>query len=104
MRARVISSWQVVREFREFVDVRVHAIHEGFELREDFGDVRGNFGERARKDIEIVVAKSISSSLNPLDDSPCSPGKPVKPRKVSICGAALPGIKLELMRLNSCLS
>ena len=47
---------QVVRELREFIDVGIHAAHEAFELREDFGDVRGNFGERARQNVEIVVA------------------------------------------------
>ena len=43
-------------EFGELVNVGVHAAHEAFELGEDFGDVGGNFGERARKDVEVVVA------------------------------------------------
>ena len=47
---------QVVRELGEFIDVGIDAAHEAFELGQDFVDVRGNFGQRARQDVEIVVA------------------------------------------------
>ena len=47
---------QVVRELREFVDIGIDAAHETFELRQNFRDVRGNFRERARKNVHIVVA------------------------------------------------
>ena len=43
-------------EFGEFVDIGVHSAHEAFQLRQDLVDVGGNFRERARKDIEIIVA------------------------------------------------
>ena len=47
---------QVVRELGEFVDIGIDAAHETFELREDFRDVCGNFRERARKNVDVVVA------------------------------------------------
>ena len=47
---------QVVSELGEFVDVRIHAAHEAFELGQDNVHVRGNFSERARENVEVVVA------------------------------------------------
>ena len=47
---------QVVRELGEFVDVAFDASDVALELREDFVDVGGNFGHRAREDVEVVVA------------------------------------------------
>ena len=46
----------MVREFGEFVDVAFDSADVAFELREDFVDVGGNFGHRAREDVEVVVA------------------------------------------------
>ena len=47
---------QVVREFRELVDIGIHPAHECLELRENFGDVRRNFSQGPRQDIDVVVA------------------------------------------------
>ena len=47
---------EVVRELGEFVNVRIDAAHEALELREDFVDVRGDFSERTREYIEVIVA------------------------------------------------
>src|SRR5271155_878984 len=47
---------EVVGELGGFVDIGVHTTHEAFELGEDDIDVRGNFSERAGKNIDVVVA------------------------------------------------
>ena len=46
---------QVVGELGEFIDIGIDAAHETFELSEHFSDVRGNFGEGARQNVEVVV-------------------------------------------------
>src|SRR5579864_1535530 len=45
-----------MRELGEFVNIGVNAAHESTQLSKDFINVRGNFGQRARKDAEVVVA------------------------------------------------
>ena len=47
---------QTVRKLGELVDVAIHTTNKAIELREHFGDVGGNFGQRAREDVEIVIA------------------------------------------------
>ena len=47
---------QPVGQLGELVNVGIHAADETIELGENFGDVGGNFRQRAREDAEIVVA------------------------------------------------
>ena len=45
-----------MRQFGEFVDVAIHAADKTIKLRQDFRDIGGNFSQRARENIEIVIA------------------------------------------------
>ena len=47
---------QMVRELREFIDVRIHATHETFQLRENFRHVGRYFGQGTGQGVEIIVA------------------------------------------------
>src|SRR6266853_1168068 len=46
---------QVVRELGELINIAAHASYESSELGKHFGNIGGNLGQRARKDIEVVV-------------------------------------------------
>ena len=47
---------QMVSELGEFIDVPAHAADKSTELRKHFRNVGGNFGQRARENIEVIVA------------------------------------------------
>src|SRR4029077_14447371 len=40
----------------EFIDIPAYAADKSSELRKHFGNIGGNFGQRARENIEVVVA------------------------------------------------